>query len=62
MQRLVLWPLPLSQSSNQLPRAVDYEHAAIITVLLLRHASSLQSNNAQPFCEVFCRPVIVSPG
>lgn len=59
MQRLGLWPLSLRQSSNQLPCAIHHEHAAIIAVLLRGHSGSLQSQ-AQPFCEPFCGPVIVS--
>lgn len=59
MQRLVLWPLPLGQSSNQRSRAVHDKDAAIIAVLLLGHVSWTQAD-AEPFCELCCTVFVVS--
>ncbi len=60
VQRLVLWPLSLRQTSNQRPRAVHNEHAAIITVLLLGQAGRPQAS-AQPSCELCCNGAVGGP-
>ncbi|BAR63630.1 hypothetical protein ACVMHR_010321 [Bradyrhizobium diazoefficiens] len=55
-----VWLPSLRQLPNQLPRAVHDKDAAIISVLLLGHAGWLQGE-VQPFCELSCMRLVVSP-
>ena len=50
----------LLQLPNQRPRPVHDKDAAITSVLLLGHAGGLQGE-VQPFCELSCMRLVVSP-
>ena len=59
-RQLLVWPLFVPQSMNQLARAVHHEDAAINTVVLPGHGGCHQGGRVQSCCELSCNRVVVS--